>query len=426
MGAREVVPGLVAAALRAADPGEAVRRGWPGNPRLGDGCHVLAIGKGSVGMAAAAIALLGARRGPVLVTAVPEHAGDAGLLALGARVVGCDHPVPTTRNVEAAREVAAFVRAVPRGLTLLCLVSGGGSAHLTWPAEGVSLEALAACAAALQRGGATIDELNAVRKHCERLKGGRLAAMRGGAGPIVCLVMSDVIGDRLDVIASGPMAGDPTTFADALGVLERHGLTGAAPLIEEHLRRGARGDVPETPKPGDAMLEACRHTIVASNQMVVEAVAAAAAEMGYRIEGVELSVVGEAAAAGRRLAMRASAVAWRACWVIGGEPTVRVGSGGGAGGPSQELALAAAGVLEGSTGVTVLALSTDGRDGPTDAAGAVVDGGTFAAARRSGVDPVAGLAGHDSHRVLEAAGCLVRTGATGTNLNHVAVLLVDG
>jgi len=360
------------------------------------------------------------------VTAVPERIGRAGAMGV-LREYPADHPLPMARNVEAARAVDTLARRVRPGERVILLISGGGSAHLTMPAGAITLDELAAVTRALQRAGAPIKDLNAVRKHAERLKGGRLAAMMSGVDVRV-FVLSDVMGDRLDAIASGPAAADPTTYGDALEVLERFGAAGVSPGVTEHLRRGAAGLEEETPKPGDPRLAGVKSVIIASNATAVDAAARAAAELGFRVMEQRTGVEGPSAEAGRQLAAELrrldSEGAGPCAVVVGGETTVDAAGSDGLGGPSQELALAAAMDLPGRG--AVLAFSTDGVDGPTDAAGAVVTGCAVARALEHGVDLARALARHDSYTALGAIGALVRTGPTGTNVNHIAAGLVYG
>jgi hydroxypyruvate reductase len=415
---------LIAAALAAADPAAALARHW--DPALAKNASLLlSVGKASVPMALEALersGKMGPRLRQGLVTSPPEQASSWRARDWPIRVLACDHPFPTARNVDAAGEAANLVRSARTSDTLIVLISGGGSAHLTLPAAGLSVDDLAAVTRLLQRAGATISDLNCVRKHCEQLKGGRLAAL-SGAGHLVSYILSDVLGDKLDVISSGPTAPDPTTYSRALEVLARFGLRESVPAVTVHLQRGAAGEIDETPKPGDPAFARVTNTIIASNRIVVDAVADAARSLGFVIAGVEQAVEGEAADVGRALAAKAAALAPGSCWVLGGETTVTVGERAGVGGPSQELALAAAAALDGAPGVAMLTFSTDGRDGPTDAAGALVTGQTCTQARALGLDTAKALGDHDSHTLLDTLGALMRVPPTGTNLNHFAVLL---
>lgn len=412
-----------------------------------DACDVIAFGKASVGMAGAVVERLGerVRKGIVLAAAGREEEAE-GLRVrwpgLSVRVV--DHPTPTERNVRAAEEVERLVREGTRGgsgATLVVLISGGGSAHLTLPAEGVSLDEIANVAGRLMRAGSEIAELNTVRKHLERLKGGRLAELASGGGQrnggagyarIVGVVVSDVIGDDLSVVASGPLVADRTTYADALRVLERRGVGRAeAAGVWKHLERGVRGEIEETPKAGAAAFERVEQRVVGSNAIAVAAACDAVRGIGFEIVEERRDVTGEAAERGRELADCAVEAAGKRrgtkAIVWGGETTVTVGEGGGSGGRNQEFVLAAAerlGELEAGARIAVMSFATDGVDGPTDAAGAVATGEMWDVMRRAGLDPARALVEHDSHVALEAVDALIRTGPTGTNVNDVMIAMV--
>lgn len=412
---------VVRAMLAAGDPCGALRRAWV---RPSGTVRLLATGKAAVGMACEALTLLGAAPAELIVTAPEGVPVPDSLRAAGAKVFTCDHPYPTPRNAEAARAVAEMVARVGADETLVALVSGGASAHLSFPCEPLSIDDLAAATRALQRAGATIRELNTVRKHMEQLKGGRLAARCRGR--VEAFILSDVIGDPLEVIASGPTAADPMTFADALRVLNGRRLIATLPRVADLLRHGANGGLAETPKPGDTVFARVTNRIIASNRGGVDAVAARLAELGFVVQSVEHGVEGEAATIGRRvvaMARACTAVGPRA-WVIGGEWTVTVGDCDGVGGPSQELALAGAEVMARSGSlIALMAFSSDGRDGPTDAAGAIVTHDTWTRIVATGLNPVSALRRHNSHAALNAANALIRTGPTGTNINHIAVLI---
>lgn len=462
---------VVRAVLSAADPSRAVERAWPGEEIAGKAVRLLVVGKAAVPMARRGLELLGvgAEAWPLRAAASAPETGMAhgsslaaalvattpheGAGALGVETLVADHPLATERNVRAAVRVEAFVGATRADEVLLVLLSGGGSALLTSPVEGLGLEDLRAVTDALLRAGTPIGELNSVRKHCERLKGGRMARLVGSGSDrprVIVLVVSDVLGDRLDVISSGPLAADPTTYAEALRVIEDRGVAAAVPRVVEHLRRGVRGEIEETPKAGDAALAGVVTRVIAGNQSAVLAARDAVIGMGFGRVKVVLRVEGEASVVGAELVREAMAHHVEdgiggerdSCVIYGGETTVTVGRAAGLGGRNQELALAAAlemgrsGLIapvephSGRTGGThgvemrVLTLATDGVDGPTDAAGAMVSADTVGVAREHGVDLEGALVRHDSHAALGKLGCLVRTGATGTNVNDVAVAMV--
>jgi hydroxypyruvate reductase len=312
----------------------------------------------------------------------------------------------------------------------LPLLSGGASALTPAPVAGLTLADLQITTDQLLRAGATIGELNAVRKHLDRLKGGQLARLVAPA-PVAALILSDVVGDPLDVIASGPTAPDPTTYAMAWQILEQRGVQTQLPAaVRAHLQRGREGMLPETPKPGDPLFARVTNTLVGSNRLAALAAVTAAEQLGYRalllttfVEGEAREVARVAAALAKGVRQHGDPLPAPACLVWGGETTVTV-RGHGRGGRNQELALAAALALEGLPGVALMALATDGTDGPTDAAGALVDGTTIGAARSLGLDPVAALANNDAYPLLEAVGALLLTGPTGTNVNDLLVVLV--
>ncbi len=362
-----------------------------------------------------------------MAAAVEEVLGDritAGLVVVKdgytaptrkVELVEAGHPVPDTRGLQAAGRLLALARQAGPDDLVLVLVSGGGSALTPAPAPPVTLAEKQALTRLLLAAGATIDELNAVRKHLSLLKGGQLARAASPAR-VVTLVLSDVIGDRLDVVASGPTAPDPTTFRDALAVLDaRVGRQRVPASVRARLEAGARGEVGETPKPGDPLFARVEHVVVGNNELIVQAAAEAAARLGYTAHVLTRSLAGEAREAARRLVTQARRLAPPACLIAAGETTVTV-RGAGRGGRCQELALAAALELRPDEPLVVLAAGTDGTDGPTDAAGGLVDAGTADRGRAAGRDPAAALADNDAHTFLAAAGGLVVTGPTNTNL----------
>lgn len=414
---RRLAEAVVRRVLEAASPGPALRKVWR-EPRPGP-VTVIAVGKASAGLARTGAELVGARLRRGLAITPPEDAPGLARALPGWEVLAADHPLPTDRNVSAAGRALEVARSCGREETLVVLVSGGGSSHLTLPAPGVSLGEIVRVTRDLQRSGATINELNAVRKHVEVLKGGGLAAACG-AGALEAYILSDVMGDRLDVIASGPTVADSTTFADAMAVLGRRGID-VPRSVRERLERGAAGGTEETLKAGDPRLANCRATIMGNNGTAVDAACGAVRGLGVEVIAVRQGVEGEAAEIGRDLGRELAGLpgAGARAIVLGGEPTVTVGAAGGAGGPSQELALSAAKEIDGHEGSLVLAFSTDGRDGPTDAAGALVDSETWG--RAGGMDAERALAEHNSRDALGRAGALLVTGPTGTNVNHVVV-----
>lgn len=433
------------AALQAVDPGEAVRRclrregdqlrvgarRWP--LTAATRVRLIAVGKAAPAMAGAAVEVLGEHLDAGVVVTKYDHASGY-RWPEAVRVLEAGHPVPDAAGLEGARAVGQLLDDTRADDRVLVLISGGGSALLPSPVEGVALDDVQATTDLLLRAGATIVELNAVRKHLSRLKGGQLAR-RAAPAAVAALILSDVVGDPLDVIASGPTAPDPTTYADALAVLARYDLRERVPAaVQAHLAAGAAGDVQDTPKPGqppfdEGDADGVHNVIVGSNRAAARAAVAAAEQRGYRslllttyVEGEAREVAQVAAALAKGLRRHGDPLAPPACLVWGGETTVTV-RGEGQGGRNQELALATALAMEGVPDVGLLALATDGTDGPTDAAGAIVDGRTAQAARAQGWDPRDALAANNAYPLLEAAGALLRTGPTGTNVNDLLVLL---
>jgi hydroxypyruvate reductase/glycerate 2-kinase len=339
---------------------------------------------------------------------------------------------PTAAGMAGARRMLHLVGAAGPDDLAVCLLSGGGSALLPLPAAGVTLEDKQQVTALLHACGATINEMNAVRKHLSDIKGGRLAEhFRGRA--LVSLIISDVIGDPLDVIASGPTAPDPTTFGDALAVCDKYRLTSRVPpAVLERLRQGAAGRVTETPKalPGNVT-----NHILGNNGKSLAAAQARAETLGYRVLNLGSYIEGETQAVGVALAgivrgirHQGQPVVPPVCVLSGGETTVSLTEDHGLGGRNQELVLAAAVKLgrDGLSTVVVLSGGTDGEDGPTDAAGAMADRTSWRKADEKRIDPASFLARHDAYHFFEATGDLLKTGLTETNVMDVRVILVGG
>lgn len=425
------------AALKAADPVEAVLRHVrvdgesliAGKQRYNLSrfrcINVIGAGKASAAMAVAMERLLGKRITGGLINVKYGHTAKLRRIELNE----CGHPVPDENGVRGAQRIAEIARQAAADDLVICLISGGGSALTPYPAPPVTLEEKQATTKLLLQCGATIHEINAVRKHISQFKGGRLAALAAPA-TVVSLLLSDVIGDDLDVIASGPTAPDASSFAGALGFLRKYGIDGQVPAsVRERLQRGAAGEIEETPKPGSAVFERVQNLVVGSNVLAVNAAVEQAKSFGYRtqilstfIEGetrdvavVHAAILKEIRASGRPLKAPA-------CVISGGETTVTI-HGDGLGGRNQEFVLAAAMAIDGLPETVVLSGGTDGTDGPTDAAGAVADGQTIRRARALGLDPVRYLAANDSYHFFDPLGDLIKTGPTNTNVMDVRVLV---
>jgi hydroxypyruvate reductase len=424
------------AALAAVEPCAAVRRhvrrrgnlltiGWRDYDLAAfERVWVVGGGKAATAMVAALYHILGARLHGGL--AVTKHGYvDPGLDTGPVEVVEAGHPLPDDAGVRSAQRMAALLRSATEHDLVLAVISGGGSALMPLPSAGLHLEDLQATTDLLLRAGATIVELNAVRKHLSQIKGGGLVRLAGSAS-VASLILSDVVGDPLDVIASGPTVPDPTTFSDALNILQRYGLATQVPgAVREHLEAGQRGEIPDTPKEDSGLFAGVHNLIVGSNRLAAEAAVREARARGFEalllstfVEGEAREVALVAAALAKELVAHDRPVSRPACLVWGGETTVTV-RGQGKGGRNQELALAAALSAEGLPNVVLVALGTDGTDGPTDAAGAVVTGETVARARGLGLDPLAHLADNDAYNFFDALGDLIRTGPTGTNVNDL-------
>ena len=425
------------AALEAADPLQAVLRhlrvsgdtlvagGRRYNLCAFENVWVIGAGKAGAAMAQAIERLLGRRVRGGLINVKDGHGAKPRRIELNE----CGHPVPDERGVDGARRIAEIARAAGERDLLIALISGGASALLPYPAPKVTLADKQATTKLLLACGATIHEINAVRKHISAIKGGQLARLAYPA-TLIALLLSDVIGDNLDVIGSGPTAPDASTFADALAVLGKYAVLDRVPAaVRERLESGARGEIAETPKPADPAFQRARNLVVGSNRLAVAAAAEKARAVGYRplvlsttIEGETREVARVHAAMAREVLTSGRPVRPPACLISGGETTVTI-RGDGLGGRNQEFVLAAAVEITALPGVVVLSGGTDGSDGPTDAAGAIADGQTLARAARLGLDPAAHLARNDSYRFFDPLGDLIRTGPTGTNVMDVRLVL---
>jgi glycerate 2-kinase len=420
-------------ALKASDPKEAVLR----HVRVSDGVlfagkrryrldefrniYLTGAGKASARMAVAVERLLGKRIIGGLLNVKHGHVAKLRRIRLNE----CGHPVPDEAGVQGAQEIGNIAAKAGEDDLLICLISGGGSALLPFPAQPVTLAEKQDTTQLLLRSGANIHEINTVRKHISSIKGGQLAALAWPA-QVLSLILSDVIGDDLDVIGSGPTAPDSSAFLDALAVLEKFGLTNLVPPpVSERIRAGVAGEIPETPK----SLERVQNLIVGSNQLALDAAAGAARGLGYRplilssfIEGETRDVAKVHAAIAKEVLSSGRPVKRPACVISGGETTVTI-KGNGLGGRNQEFALAAAMDIAAISGVLMLSGGTDGSDGPTNAAGALCDGTTIARAEKLGLNAADFLARNDSYHFFEPLGDLIRTGPTGTNVMDVRLAL---
>ncbi len=347
------------------------------------------------------------------------------------RVFEGGHPLPDQDGVTATRDIIHFLKSASEEDLVLFLISGGGSALLTAPAPGISLEDLSRLNESLLGCGASIAEINTVRKHLSQVKGGRLAAFASPATQ-VSLILSDVVGDPLDMIASGPTVPDPTTFQDALDVIQKYHLERDLPsAVFAHLKNGDLGKVTETPKPGDPVFKGAHIEIIGNNQSAAKAALEKATSEGFHSLHLTSCYQGEAreiglflAAVLRQMATTGDPLSRPACMVAGGEATVtfRDRREVGQGGRNQELALSAVETLAGLPDIALLAIATDGNDGPTDAAGAVVTGQTYQRGLSTGLDPQAYLQNHNAYPYFDALGDLLKPGLTQTNVNDLIFL----
>ncbi len=413
------------AALRAADPVEAVLQHVHRKKeilivggrryRLKSFRHVYVIGAGkaSARMALAIERLLGTR-----ITGGLINVNDGcGARLRRVQINECGHPVPDRRGVAGAKRIAQIASDAGPDDLIVCLISGGASALLPLPAPPITLAGKQKITRLLLKCGATIQEINCVRKHLSAIKGGRLARMAYPA-TLLTLILSDVIGDHLDAIGSGPTVPDRSTIADANAICAKYRIGFELPELDE------------TPKPGDAIFRKTHNVIVGSNALAVDAAAREARRLGFHTLVLSTFLEGEAREAAKVHAgiaqeIRASGrpVKSPACVVTGGETTVTV-RGQGRGGRNQEFALAAAIAIAGLRDTIILSGGSDGTDGPTDAAGAIADGSTVARAEAQGLNAAAFLANNDSYRFFDALGDLIKTGPTGTNVADLQVVLV--
>ena len=387
---------------------------------------VAGTGKASAAMAVNLEKILGARITQGLINVKYGHSQKLKRI----RIREAGHPLPDENGLEGAREMVDMLsHLTPKDLVLF-LISGGGSALLPLPVEGITLAEKQATTQELLSCGANIQEINTLRKHLSRIKGGKLARMVSPA-TLVTLILSDVIGDPLDAIASGPTVPDPTTYEDCARILSRYELWGKIPpSVAGHIREGLEGKKEETVKEGEPALVGVYNLVVGNNLLAMRAAQKAAQDLGYRtlllsslVEGETREVAKVHAAIAKEVLFSGNPIPPPACILSGGETTVTL-KGKGKGGRSQEFALAAALEIAGWEEILMMSAGTDGTDGPTDAAGAFADGKTLKRAKTMGLDPWSFLKENDSYHFFEKLGDLILTGPTGTNVMDLRVLLV--
>lgn len=410
---------LFAAAVKAAQPAECLPAFLPDYPSRGR-LIVLGAGKASAEMARVAEAHYGRPLDGIVVTRYGHGAACDGV-----EIIEAAHPVPDAAGRRAASKILDLAESLTQDDTVLCLISGGGSALLALPAEGIDFDEKIAINRALLKSGATIGEMNTVRRHLSGIKGGRLAAACYPAR-VISLLISDVPGDDPAIIASGPTVGDPTTAADALEVIERYGIG-----LSDTLRAGLESGRLESIKPDDPRLLRSETHLVATPQASLEAAAKLARDAGYEAHILGDAIEGEAREAGLLMAGIATQIARRnqpfpkPCIVLsGGETTVTV-RGTGRGGRNVEFLLSLAIALDGQPGTYAIAGDTDGVDGAEEIAGAVIDPDTLARAHEAGLIPRQSLDNNDAHSFFEALDAQVITGPTRTNVNDFRAILVE-
>jgi hydroxypyruvate reductase len=427
------------AGLEAVDPENAVRRHLKlrdgaleingGRCRLSEfeNIYVIGMGKAAAPMARAVEDILGDRITAGIINV--KHGHTVGLKKV--RINEASHPVPDEAGLRGAMEIVSLLGKTGERDLVIFLISGGGSALLPAPAEGLTLGDKQNLTERLLECGATIHEMNALRKHVSRVKGGRLARL-AYPSTLISLILSDVVGDDLDAIASGPTVPDTSTFGDCMKIIEKYGLHNKLPTnIVEYIKRGTDGEAEETPKPGDRAFERTQNVVIGSNVAAAVAAKEKASGLGYNslilstfIEGETEAAAKLHAAIAREIVSSGNPVAAPACVVSGGETTVTL-EGTGTGGRNQEFVLAAAIEIEGIENVLVLSGGTDGTDGPTDAAGAVADGTTVGRGRNLGLDARKHLRENDSFNFFKPLGDLLITGPTNTNVMDLRILLVS-
>ena len=387
---------------------------------------VIGAGKASAPMAQAVEEILDHRIHKGVV--VTKHGYVAPLRRI--ELVEGGHPLPDKGGMEGTKRILKLISNLEQNDLVICLISGGGSALLVSPSPGISLKDMKELTDQLLRCGADIKEINTIRKHISQVKGGRLAQLAHPAS-VMTLILSDVIGSKIDTIASGPTAPDTTTFSDCLSIIQKYKLKDKIPRsIYEHLKKGAQGKIKETPKPGDPIFKKVRNFIIGSNALALEAAKQKAEDLGFNAMLLSRPVSGDTTRAAvkhasfaKRIQEIGDPVFPPACLISGGETTVKV-RGKGLGGRNQEFVLVGATKIAGLKNLVMLSAGTDGTDGPTDAAGAICDGKTVKRALQKGLEPKQYLDNNDSYHFFGKLGDLLKTGPTNTNVMDIHLILV--
>jgi hydroxypyruvate reductase len=430
---------IFSASLKAVDPVAAVKRYlklsestlFAGDKSFTlenfDNIHLIGFGKAASSMARGVEEILGDRLAGGFINVKYGHLDK---LSEKIEVQEAAHPVPNEDGVKGTEKIINFVKQLGKKDLIICVISGGGSALLPAPQTGITLEEKQQTTKELLACGADITEINAIRKHISAVKGGQLARLVYPA-TLITLILSDVIGDPLDSIASGPTAPDNSTFSQCLSVIRKYDLSGKIPqAVESHIRKGADGEIPETPKAGDAVFSKTHNIIVGSNWQAVSAAKEKAAGLGYNtlilstfIEGETKDVARVHAAIAKEIHKTGNPIPRPACIISGGETTVTI-RGNGKGGRNQEFVLAAAIDIADLPGTIILSGGTDGTDGPTDAAGAIADGSTIERAKNKQLDAFSFLQNNDSYHFFEKLDDLLITGPTNTNVMDLRLVIV--
>jgi glycerate 2-kinase len=388
--------------------------------------YVLGIGKAAVPMAEALVEIMGKRISSGVVITKDGYTGtESSFEQNHIELIQAGHPIPDQRNLAASSRIITLIQNLSPQDLVICLISGGGSSLLTQPSCHLSLKDIQVTTAKLLSCGATISEINTVRKHLDDLKGGRLAKKLFPA-TVISFILSDVVGDSLDMVASGPTVADTTTFSDTRAVLEKYQVWDGVPAsVYSHIINGIDGLIPETVKPGDPALENVHNILVGNNSQVVQASVQMAKNIGFTADVLPITVQGEASLFGKTITEQVinefkshTNNGQPICFVTGGESTVTI-KGIGRGGRNQELALGAVKSLSTASAMVLVSLATDGGDGPTDAAGAVATNQTYLLGLAKGLDPVDHLQRNDSYNYFNRLGDLIKIGPTLTNVNDL-------
>ena len=436
---KKALEDIFRAGLKAVDPERAVRRyvRCKGNRLFVGDCSysldrfkrilLIGAGKGTAPMAKALEDILGDWLNSGWIIVKYGH----GMPLKKTHIMEAGHPIPDEAGLRATEDLLKQAQGCTEEDLIICAFSGGGSALLPAPSPPIDLDQKQESTRLLLECGATINELNAMRKHLSRSKGGWLAKTAYPA-TLISLILSDVIGDPLDVIASGPTVPDESTYSDCMEIIERYDLTNRLPAgVVEYFKQGAAGMLPETPKVGDPVFSKVQNLIVGNNREALLAAREQAISLGYttlvlssQIEGEAREVAQVFAAIGKEIRQAGLPISPPACLLAGGEPTVTI-QGSGKGGRNEELALAFAIAIDGWDGISLLSAGTDGTDGPTDAAGAIVSGLTCSRARQANLNPQAFLSANDSNSFFESLGDLLITGPTRTNVADLICMIVE-